>query len=119
MHISHSPNLSGHSADVEQHGLALPKFNDGTMCLFPNYRLGEWEGSPCDTLNFQQPGDGFEKTAYYPPAFRKDTGYTILPAIGGKGRQGSDKPRPYRPRMAEIALKRLEEEKGEMEEIKH
>lgn len=119
MHVIHHPNLPGHAADVEQHGLALPKLNSGTMCLFPNYRLGEWEGSPCDTLNFQQPGDGFEKTAYYPPAFRKDTGYTMLPTIGGKGGKSGDKPRPYRPRMAEIALKRLEEEKREMEEIKH
>ena len=118
MHVIHHPNLPGHAADVEQHGLDLPKFNSGTMCLFPNYRLGEWEGAPCDTLNFQQPGDGFEKIAWYPPAFRKEVEYSLLPPIGGSCKPIGDKPRPYRPRMTEIALKRLDEQKREKEEKK-
>ena len=117
MHVIHSPNLPGHSADMEQHGLALPKLNDGTMCLFPNYRLGEWEGSPCDTLNFQHPNDGFVKTDYYPPAYAKTSGYVLLPPIGGSpgGQRNNATPKVQRPSMAEIALQRLQAERKEQE----
>lgn len=66
LHMAHRPNLPGSSADFQQHATGLLKYNDGTMCQFPNYRLGEWEASPCDTLNGQKPGDGFEKTVYLP-----------------------------------------------------
>lgn len=116
MHTIHHPNLPGHSADVEQHGLDLPKFNSGTMCLFPNYRLGEWEGSPCDTLNGQKPGDGFEKTAYHPSKQIRKDDYVVLTPIAGKARQG-DRPKVARARMAEIALQQLEEQKKEREAL--
>ncbi|MEZ4939981.1 MAG: hypothetical protein R3D58_03875 [Saprospiraceae bacterium] len=111
MHLIHNPTLPGHSIDLEQHGLALPKFNSGTMCLFPNYRLGEWEDAPCDTLNFQQPNDGFEKTAWYLPDSRRDSGYVLLRPLGGPENQGENNPQQQRPRMLEMALKRLEEQK--------
>lgn len=109
MHIIHHPNLPGHAADVEQHGLDLPKFNNGTMCLFPNYRLGEWEDAPCDTLNGQRPGSGFETSQYYPPDQYKSAAYTLLSPIG----KPRGKPRPLRPRLAELALQRLQEMKAE------
>ncbi len=112
MHVIHDPDLPGLGADVQQHGLALPKLNDGTMCLFPNYRLGAWAGSPCDTLEYQGPGGGFEHRAYGPPAQRRDQGaYTLLPPIG----KPSDKPRVKPPGIAEIALRRLAEQRREQE----
>ncbi len=112
MHVIHSPILPGFGADMQQHGLDLPKFNDGTMCLFPNYRLGRWAGSPCDTLGYQGPGGGFEHRVYEPPAQRRGTaGYTLLPPIG----KPSDKPRIKPPGMAEMALRRLEEQRREQE----
>ncbi|MCK6693892.1 MAG: hypothetical protein L6Q97_17560 [Thermoanaerobaculia bacterium] len=81
LHIIHRPNLPGTACDIEQHGLKLPKFNSGSMPRFPNYRLGEWETSPCDTLNFQQPGNGFQKT-YYPYEWaQKDTSYRLMTPI--------------------------------------
>lgn len=53
------------------------------MSVYPNYRLGEWEGSPCDTLNGQRPGDGFTHLPYEPPAeAQRKEGYTLLPPIG-------------------------------------
>lgn len=53
------------------------------MSVYPNYRLGEWEGSPCDTLNGQRPGDGFTHLPYEPPAeAQRKEGYTLLPSIG-------------------------------------
>lgn len=64
MHVMHHPNLPGQACDLENSGLGLPRFNGGSTCLFPNYRLGAWEGSPCDTLLEQHPPDGFVKTAY-------------------------------------------------------
>ncbi|MDX1913176.1 MAG: hypothetical protein SFV22_16905 [Saprospiraceae bacterium] len=64
LHVINRPNLPGLACDVENHGVQLSRFNGRTTCFFPNYRLGEWEGSPCDTLNGQRPGDGFVKTSY-------------------------------------------------------
>ena len=101
MHVIHDPDLPGQAADLQQHGIALQKYNGGTMCLFPNYRLGEWEGSPCDTVNGQRPGDGFTKTPYAPPPVRSG-GYTVLPPLGKPAPPGSPAP-PRRPSMAELA----------------
>jgi hypothetical protein len=64
MHELHHPNLPGWAADFEQHGLALPRYSQATMCPFPNYRLGVWEGSPCDTMQLQHPPEGFTATRY-------------------------------------------------------
>ena len=106
MHVIHQPDLPGQAADVEQHGLTLPKFNNGTMCLFPNYRLGEWEGSPCDTLHAQQTGDGFVKSAWYPPAYTGPEGYTLLPPLFPPAPPGSGQVRERVHNMAELAARR-------------
>jgi hypothetical protein len=51
--------------DMAQRGLILPRHNDLTRCYFPNYRLGKWTGSPCDTLGFTSPpGNGFKDVAW-------------------------------------------------------
>lgn len=110
-HILHNPDLPSEAADMEQHGLSLPKYNNGTMCLFPNYRLGEWEGSPCDTINGQKPGDGFTKSNWYPPAEAKIEGYTLLPPLF-KNVQPDGQPRARDLNMAELAFKRREEQKN-------
>ncbi len=117
MHVIHNPDLPGQAADVEQHGLALPKYNSGTMCQFPNYRLGEWEGSPCDTINGQKPGDGFTKSDWYPPALAKPEDYTLLPPLF-KNAQPNKQPRAPDLNMAELALKRRAEEKKKAESDK-
>ncbi|NUO03236.1 MAG: hypothetical protein HUU01_21710, partial [Saprospiraceae bacterium] len=49
----------------------------------PNYRLAEWAESPCDTFNFQQTDDSFQRIQYdkefaHPHEKR---GYTVLPGI--------------------------------------
>ncbi len=117
MHLIHNPDLPGQAADVEQHGLTLPKYNSGTMCLFPNYRLGEWEGSPCDTINDQKPGDGFTKSDWYPSALTKMEGYTLLPPLFKNAQPGSQ-PRARDLNMAELAFKRREENKKNAESDK-
>jgi len=114
MHQIHNPNLPGQAADVEQHGLQLPKFNSGTMCQFPNYRLGEWEGSPCDTINGQKPGDGFVKSDWYPPAVSNPKGYTLLPPLF-KGGESSGKAPERMPNMAEMAIMQMEAERKQAE----
>lgn len=75
------PLLPGLAADAAFGSFDLPRWNDLTMCHFPNYRLGENEGSPCDTLNLQQPGDGFTKSRYTPARQDRTEPYTILPAL--------------------------------------
>jgi hypothetical protein len=56
------PNLPDRACDMAWGGFEKPYFDDGGLPFFPNYRLGENENSPCDTLNFQTPNDGFVKT---------------------------------------------------------
>lgn len=104
-HVIHSPDLPGVAADMEQHGIDLTKYNNGTMAIYPNYRLGEWEGAPCDTLNGQKPGDGFSKTTWFPPAESKIGQYRLLPGIG-QTRERGDTPREHHPTMAEMAIER-------------
>ena len=83
MNILHRPDLPGDAADCEEAALLLPRWSDLGLNQFPNYRLGEWEGSPCDTLNAQKPGDGFTATLYDAAKISRDTAYTILPPIPG------------------------------------
>ena len=51
-HVINRPKLPLLSSDMAQRGLILPKHNGDTRCYFPNYRLGKWLDSPCDTLAF-------------------------------------------------------------------
>lgn len=108
MHMIHRPDLPGHAADVEQHGLTLPKINNGTMCLFPNYRLGEWEGSPCDTLNGGHPGDGFTHLPYLAPPGSPPEGYRVLAPLG-KPRKPGSAPQVLPLSPLEIEMKRRKE----------
>ncbi len=50
MHVIHQPDLPGLACHVEQHGIQLPCYNAQAIPNFPNYRLGDWPDSPCDTL---------------------------------------------------------------------
>ena len=50
MHIIHNPNEEGIACNIEQGGLLLPTYNNGTIPNHPNYRLGRLIGSPCDTV---------------------------------------------------------------------
>ncbi|MEN0051992.1 MAG: hypothetical protein AAF806_33310, partial [Bacteroidota bacterium] len=50
LHVIHNPNEKGLACKVEQHGIYLPTFNGFSIPNHPNYRLGAWEGSACDTL---------------------------------------------------------------------
>jgi hypothetical protein len=84
------------------------------MLQFPNYRLGEWEDSPCDTLNGQKPGDGFVKSAWFPPIIRKPEGYTQLAPLFNSGKTSQRKPEHHK-RMAEMAVEQLIERQIQMD----
>jgi hypothetical protein len=56
-HVVHQPQQPDLAADFEHRGLLLPRKRNGTWCFFPNYRLGRWDDSPCDTLSFRPPND--------------------------------------------------------------
>jgi hypothetical protein len=51
-HVINRPKLPLLASDMAQRGLDLPRQNGMTRCYFPNYRLGKWLSSPCDTLSF-------------------------------------------------------------------
>ena len=87
MHVIHRPNSFGLSSDVEQHGLHTLKYYFLTMCRTPNYRLGKWEGSPCDSIQLHHPPEGFSNTLYNDRnsnVEKKSEKYTVWPAIGQK-----------------------------------
>jgi hypothetical protein len=121
MHRINAPGLAGQAADIEQHGLTLTTFNDGTMCQFPNYRLGEWAGSPCDTFQVQSPPPGFMRPPYLPSdaarSSQKDTGVKFLKPIGGKT-PNTELPERRMPSMAEMALMRAAQQEKEAEMTK-
>ena len=48
-HVIERPDEKGDSCLFKQHSLSLPSPSAGVPS-FPNYRLGELAGSPCDTL---------------------------------------------------------------------
>ncbi len=85
MSMIEQPLLPGLGANMAFGGFELPRWNGSTTCHFPNYRLGENENSPCDTLNAQQPNDGFLKSPYQVQAAKSNSGqandYTILPML--------------------------------------
>ncbi len=49
LHVINHPNEKGIACDVRQHILSLPQYTFSTP-IYPHYRLGSIDGSPCDTL---------------------------------------------------------------------
>jgi hypothetical protein len=87
MHVIHQPDKAGLDCEVAQHGILLPCYNAPALPNFPNYRLGDWPGSPCDSLGINpvsQWAGGVDRFVMFPnPAidyftiFRDDD---VLPA---------------------------------------
>jgi hypothetical protein len=106
MHLIHYPDLPGIASDIQQHGLDLPKYNSGSMALFPEYQLGEWEGAPCDTLNGQRPDNGFVKSDWRSDGNRNQDEYILLPPLF-KANSATKKHPEKIPSIPELMLKRL------------
>ncbi|MCW5921129.1 MAG: PKD domain-containing protein [Saprospiraceae bacterium] len=49
IHVINRPNLPGAACDFRQHDIEFP-YPYGNTPIFPNFRLGPLDGSPCDTL---------------------------------------------------------------------
>ena len=93
LHVIHQPELLGLAANVQQHGITLPVYNDGTMCQFPNYRLGRWAGSPCDTLPFAGPvEENFQHHPYEAKRGPDTLTWRVLSPLRGKGGPEHDWP---------------------------
>ncbi len=54
-HIIHNPNKRGTASNFEQRGLPFTQWNFRSIPNLPYYGLGPWDGSPCDTLNIDNP----------------------------------------------------------------
>ena len=95
LHVIHHPELPGLAANLQQHGITLPVYNDGTMCRFPNYRLGRWAGSPCDTLPFAGPVEERFRHLPYEAQREPDTlHWRVLSPLRGSGLPEPDMPDP-------------------------
>jgi hypothetical protein len=55
LHTIHAPDLSGVACDFRQHDVDLPTNNGFFLPNFPNYRLYDVPGSPCDIDSAYQP----------------------------------------------------------------
>ncbi len=55
MQVIHNPNLKGDLAQFEWNALTLPCDNIAEIPNYPNYRLYDIPGSPCDTLGIDDP----------------------------------------------------------------
>ena len=50
LHVIHSPDSAGLACNIEQHGIALPRYFSNSLPNHPNYHLGPIDGSVCDSL---------------------------------------------------------------------
>ncbi len=50
LHVVHSPDSAGLACNIEQHGIALPRYFSNSLPNHPNYHLGPVDGSVCDSL---------------------------------------------------------------------
>ena len=50
LHVIHSPNEPGLACNIEQHGIALPRYFTNSLPNHPNYHLGPVDGTVCDSL---------------------------------------------------------------------
>lgn len=54
-HTINNPNVYGEGCDFKQRSLSLPRWNNILLNYFPNFRLYDLAGSPCDTLHIDDP----------------------------------------------------------------
>lgn len=50
LHVIHDPDSAGFACNMEQHGIALPRYFSNSIPNHPNYHLGPVDGSVCDSL---------------------------------------------------------------------
>jgi hypothetical protein len=50
LHVIHSPDSAGLACNIEQHGIALPRYFSNSLPNHPNYHLGPVDGTVCDSL---------------------------------------------------------------------
>jgi len=55
LHIIERPGVRGISSNVVQDGVSIPTINRMTVPNYPYFKLGPLDGSPCDTLNIDNP----------------------------------------------------------------
>ena len=55
LHVINNPYQAGLACNFVQRGLRLPRWYDWVINYFPNFRLYDVAGSPCDTLGIDDP----------------------------------------------------------------
>jgi hypothetical protein len=75
-HLINNPDVQGIGCDVKQHHISLPQ-DPLLIPLYPNYRLGPIDGSPCDTL-------GIDVAAGEEMPSQQKTTYSVSPNPAGE-----------------------------------
>ena len=50
LHVINNPDSAGFACNIQQHGVALPRYFMNSLPNHPNYHLGPVDGSVCDSL---------------------------------------------------------------------
>ena len=53
IHVIENPNIEGTACNVKQHAITLPTFYYGSLCNFPNFRLGK-AAQPCEMVGNEE-----------------------------------------------------------------
>jgi hypothetical protein len=62
LHVIHDPDSAGLACNVEQHGIALPRYFSNSLPNHPNYHLGPVDGTVCDSLGINTGFHEFDAT---------------------------------------------------------
>jgi hypothetical protein len=86
-HVMNRPNLPGVACDLQLHGFRIPHYYCYMVFNLPNFRLGEWENAPCDTINLQMDNSGFVRTYYDATQWTPEvqTSRRVVPIHGQNG----------------------------------
>lgn len=57
LHVMHAPNELGKDCGFRNHDLPLIAYNGFCLPNYPNFRLYDWDKSPCDSLGINAPAD--------------------------------------------------------------
>ena len=120
LHQINFPDSAGIACNVTQHSVKLTYYGNATLNTYPNYNLGAWAGSPCDTLTglphlnpsaswrrglkiFPNPNDGNFVISYVLPQNKDGT----LEIFDVEGRKVFSKILPQWSTLQQIKLSKL------------
>jgi hypothetical protein len=90
LHVINQPDSFGLACDFQQHGFPLITYHGATLPNYPNFRVYDVQGSPCDTLGINAPSPEFQviwrpadRIRLFPNPAQDMVQVTFPPSAGG------------------------------------